>query len=161
MAKNKKAVPDLIGVAKNHLSENMTLSVRKRDLFENIEHLKSLIDSENIDKEEISEFIETIRDQASDLQNSLEDSEAELEKIKDDLKLLKEEQEELKTEFDELEDSTDLIEEINTMNGKEGIKWSTDSIIDEIVMETLTDAYDRLSPAQIIECLKTGMELLY
>jgi hypothetical protein len=136
------------------LSKHMTLGP-EWSLDENISKLRKILSVdtilEDINQEEALEFLEAIqggiateREEMKDALSDAEDELKNLEKSKD------EEIEELKHDHDELMTKTDFDLQMGT------IQYRAPGIMDSMIMDSLAEAYERLTPLEIMDRLKVN-----
>lgn len=135
-----------------------TKTVNKKkvlSLDENIEHLRKILSVDtivdDINQQEALEFLEAINEniatEREEIKEALSDAETEL---KDLEKSKDAEIKELTKDYDELMDKTDFDLEIGT------IEYRSSGIMDDMIMEALAEAYQRLTPVEIMDRLKVN-----
>jgi hypothetical protein len=151
MPKRRSAKDNLYKNGVDTLSANMTLSPKKSE--SNIDILRKILSVdtvlEDINQEEALEFLDAIEGdiatEREEMKDALRDSETELK----DLERSKDQEiEELKHDYDEIIKKTDFDLQIGT------IEYRSSSIMDDMIMEALAEAYDWLTPLEIIDRLK-------
>lgn len=147
--------------------KNSTLAMpvslqRPKTLDENIKHLRSILSVDtiidDIDQEQALEFLEAVEGniatEREEHKEALTDAEEALTDAEDDLKMeLNEKDEEitsLKNDYDELMKKTDFDQQFGT------IQYRAPGIMDDLIMEALAEAYQWLTPLQILERLKVN-----
>lgn len=126
---------------------------RPKSLDENIRHLRQLLSVDtvidDIKQEESLEFLEAIESDIATEREQHEDALLDMEKDwKDSLKEKTEELEQLESDYDELMKEADFDMKIGT------IEYRASGIMDCWIMEALAEAYERLTPTEMLERLK-------
>lgn len=140
--------------------KNSTLAMpvslqRPKTLDENIKHLRSILSVDtiidDIDQEQALEFLEAVEGniatEREEHKEALTDAEDEL---KRELNEKDEEITSLKNDYDELMKKTDFDQQFGT------IQYRAPGIMDDLIMEALAEAYQWLTPLQILERLKVN-----
>lgn len=133
------------------LSKHMTL--KPKSLDENIKHLRSLLSVDtiidDINQEEALEFLQAVEE---NIATEREEKEEALIDAQDDFKNLEKEKDEeitsLKNEYDDLMKKTDCDMQFGT------IQYRAPGIMDGMIMDALYEAYQLLTPLEIIDRLK-------
>jgi malate synthase len=153
MPKKKTVKDNLYRTGVETLAAHMTLGKKILSLDENIKHLRSILSVdtiiEDINQEEALEFLEAIE---GNIATEREETKDEMEELKtgldDKFKEKDEEIEELKYDYDVLMKKTDFDLQIGT------IEYRSPGIMDDMIMEALSEAYQLLTPLEIIDRLK-------
>jgi hypothetical protein len=153
MPKRKSAKDNLYKNGVDTLSAHMTLGPKKSE--SNIDILRKILSVdtvlEDINQEEALEFLEAVEGdiatEREEMKDALRDAETELK----DLERSKDQEiEELKHDYDELMKKTDFDLQIGT------IEYRSSGIMDDMIMEALAEAYDWLTPLEIMDRLKVS-----
>lgn len=132
------------------------MTLKKPSLEENLKHLRDVLSVDtiidDINQEEALEFLDAIDEGVAQQKTEADDLLQEV--ILDHEKEIREkdgELTELKDEMEDLQKESDLTESIKTVDV---IEYRTSNLMDEIVMQALKNAYEVLTPVQIIDRLK-------
>jgi malate synthase len=121
----------------------------------NIEHLRKILSVDtilqDINQEEALEFLDAVE---ADIAAKREEHQDELDELKNSLddkfKEKDEEFRDLQKDYNELMDKTDFDLQIGT------IEYRSPGIMDDMIMNALSEAYDRLTPIEIMDRLKVN-----
>lgn len=135
---------------------NQTVTLqRPKSLDENIKYLRQLLSVDtvvdDINQEEALEFLEAVEGNIATEREEHNDALSEIEdQHKTELKEKDEEIEEAKKEYKDLMDKTDFDLTIGT------IEYRASGIMDTWITEALAEAYELLTPLEILDRLKVG-----
>lgn len=120
-----------------------SFEIVKDKLSDNLNFLRKGLESYTVeDTEEDLEFLDAVE---SDVDNICEVVDEKVEEIKS-----------LETRFEELQaDYDEKIDLGGSIRTTDYIYWSAENCADQQVMETLTEAYTRLTPGEIIQRLNS------
>jgi hypothetical protein len=153
MPKRKSAKDNLYKNGVGTLSKHMTL--KPKSLDENISELRKILSVdlvlEDINQEEALEFLEAVE---GNVATEREEHTEELQELKtgldDKFKEKDEEITELKNDYDSLMSETDFDLQMGT------IEYRAPGIMGSMIMDSLAEAYDRLTPLEIMDRLKVN-----
>jgi malate synthase len=153
MPKRKSAKDNLYKNGVGTLSKHMTL--KPKSLDENISELRKILSVdlvlEDINQEEALEFLEAVE---GNVATEREEHTEELQELKtgldDKFKEKDEEIKELKHDYGELMEKTDFDLQMGT------IQYRAPGIMDSMIMDALAEAYERLTPLEIMDRLKVN-----